>query len=333
MEGNASLWTVASPKQGKRYLLAFVVFVIALTITATTAITILKKAPDDFPIATPITIPSGTSVAKTVRILKDAHVIRSEFLLYTILLTQYTPNDIKASTYVFDKPYDVFAIAKKLAAGDFINNLVRLTHREGESVKDLAHFVHTALPTIDEAEFTDKATPFEGKLFPETYFVPPYYTTDDIITKLTNTYEETMKVYRPDIASSSLSENDTIILASIVEREANSPDSMAMVAGILEHRLAIGMPLQADATLEYILNKPLSELTAADLELDSPYNTYKHKELPPTPIGNPGKAAIEAVIHPTPSDYLYYITDSEGTFHYATTYEDHKRNIARYLKK
>jgi UPF0755 protein len=92
------------------------------------------------------------------------------------------------------------------------------------------------------------------------------------------------------------------------------------------------MPLQADASIEYVLNKPLKELTPDDLKIDSPYNTYLNKGLPPTPIGNPGADAINAVIDPTPTDYLFYITGTDGTFYYAETYEEHKRNIARYLK-
>ncbi len=93
-----------------------------------------------------------------------------------------------------------------------------------------------------------------------------------------------------------------------------------------------GMPLQADASIEYILDKPLKELTPDDLKIDSPYNTYTNRGLPPTPIGNPGIEAIKAVLNPTPSQYVFYITDNEGVFHYAVTYDEHKENIAKYLR-
>ena len=105
-----------------------------------------------------------------------------------------------------------------------------------------------------------------------------------------------------------------------------------MVSGILQNRLRIGMALQTDASIEYILHKPLKDLTAADLEIDSPYNTYSHNGLPPTPIGNPGLTAIKSVLEPTPSNYLYYITDTNGEFHYARTFEEHKTNISLYLR-
>ena len=107
---------------------------------------------------------------------------------------------------------------------------------------------------------------------------------------------------------------------------------MKIVAGILENRLKKNMPLQVDASLEYILHKPLSELSAKDLDLDSPYNTYKNKGLPPTAIGNPGLTAIMAVLEPTITDYIFYLTDNQGNFHYAKTFEEHKKNVTTYLK-
>jgi UPF0755 protein len=121
-------------------------------------------------------------------------------------------------------------------------------------------------------------------------------------------------------------------LASIIEREANSPESMKMVSGILQNRLTIDMPLQADASIEYILDKPLNALLPEDLKIDSPYNTYLNRGLPPTPIGNPGLTAIEAVLEPTLSKYLFYITDETGEFHYAEDFDQHRANIQRYLR-
>ncbi len=105
-----------------------------------------------------------------------------------------------------------------------------------------------------------------------------------------------------------------------------------MVAGILQNRLTLGMPLQADASVEYILEKPLSELTPEDLKINSPYNTYLNDGLPPTPIGNPGINAILAVLSPTESDYLFYITGDDGKFYYAKTFDEHRVNIAKYLR-
>jgi UPF0755 protein len=151
------------------------------------------------------------------------------------------------------------------------------------------------------------------------------------------TYTQTTQPLREQIAASSLTENEMLILASILEREANSPESMSIVSGILQNRLAIGMPLQADATIEYVLDTPLGELPPGQLaaklrELDSPYNTYLYLGLPPTPIGNPGLTAITAVLNPRETPYFYYVTGNDGKFYYAESYNEHLRNIDRYLR-
>jgi UPF0755 protein len=328
MEASPSPFTVMPAKRGLRYLL-FVLALVAICLLLVLAfIATNKQPPPDFPVATPIVIEEGSSISKIISTLHNANVIKSELLLYVVLLSSYTPSDIKASTYIFDQPYDVFAIAKKLASGDFTSTLVRLTHREGERVTA----VHDALPAITYDEFILAASTSEGYLFPETYFLPPHFTAENVVATLRDKYEEFIIPLRGTIAGSGMSEYDVLILASILEREANSAESMGMVAGILRNRLDIGMALQADASIEYILDKPLGALVPADLKIDSPYNTYLNTGLPPTPIGNPGKVAIEAVLNPTKSDYLFYITGTDGKFYYAKTYEEHKKNIARYLK-
>ncbi len=332
MEGTPSPFTVVPPKRGLRYLLVALAIGAGLVLLILTYVLIYSKAPTGFPVGVPITVEEGSSVADIVATMKNSGVVSSELLLYTVLLARYTPQDIKASTYVFDQPYDVFTVANKLATGDFTSNLVRLTHREGERVTELAKSVHETLPGITVEAFTAAALPYEGKLFPETYFLPPHFTTTDVIKTLNNKYEEFMIPRRGAIAEHALTEDEVIILASIIEREANDLESMGMVSGILQNRLRDGMPLQADASIEYVLDKPLEALTPDDLKMDSPYNTYLNRGLPPTPIGNPGAMAIDAVLDPTPSDYYFYITGNDGVFYYATTYEDHKRNIARYLR-
>jgi len=216
--------------------------------------------------------------------------------------------------------------------GDYESTLVRITHIEGERVRQLAARLSETLPEFDAEAFVTLAEPHEGTLFPDTYLVPPTFTSDDVFTLLTETYRTTLAPHQAAIDSHPLSESDIITLASIVEREANDPDSKRMVAGILLSRISIGMPLQADASIEYTLNKPLSQLTPADLTIDTPYNTYLYRGLPPTPIGNPGLDAILAVLNPTESPYLFYITGNDGVFYYAETYTEHQRNIERYLR-
>ena len=122
------------------------------------------------------------------------------------------------------------------------------------------------------------------------------------------------------------------MLASIIEREANSEESMGLVSGILHNRLAIGMALQVDASVAYGLGKSGADLITADLDIDGPYNTYTRVGLPEGPIAAPGRMAIKAALNPTPSEYLYYITGRDGNFYYAKTLAGHNQNVINHLR-
>lgn len=292
----------------------------------------LNQPPTDFPLNQPIAIENGMSIKSITEKLQDAKVVRSSTFLYYTLVFFHDPSSVKASTYIFNSPLSTNDVARRLSEGDFDTDLVRFTHIEGERVTAIATRAADILPAFNTERFIKNATPLEGKLFPETYFIPITYTDDDLLHLLTKAYVAAIAPYEHLIASSTLSIDEILVLASIIEREANTTESKKMVSSILQNRLAIDMPLQADASIEYILSKPLSELTPQDLEIDSPYNTYLYSGLPPTPIGNPGLEAILAVLEPTPSDYFYYITDHDGVFHYAKTYTEHLSNIERYLR-
>ena len=127
--------------------------------------------------------------------------------------------------------------------------------------------------------------------------------------------------------------HDVLTMASLVEGEARTREARRHIAGILWHRVELGMPLQVDAVFPYILGKNTYEVTTEDLRVDSPYNTYRYTGLPPGPINNPSLDAITAALNPTPSNYLYYLSDKEGIMHYATTHEEHLINRAKYLGK
>ena len=292
----------------------------------------LNEAPKDFPINVPITITQGTGVKDITETLEEQKVIRSNSLLYYTLIFFYEPTDIKASTYVFDQPLSTTEVAKRLTKGDFATDLIRFTHIEGERASQLAKRAEEVLPNFNAKNFLDKAEPQEGRLFPDTYFIPADFTHDELLELLLKTFAEKTASLQTLIEQQELTMDEILILASIIEREANTPESMKLVAGVLQNRLKTGMPLQADASIEYILEKPLSDLTPEDLEIESPYNTYLHTGLPPTPIGNPGLNAITAVLEPTLSEYYYYITDDEGEFYFAETYDRHLMNIERYLR-
>jgi UPF0755 protein len=288
----------------------------------------LPTTPQNQP--TMLTVENGDSVRAIGIKAKKAGLVRSETVLYALLTKLYDPTQIYAGTYIFETPLSAVAVAEKLAHGDIVTQTTVFTIPEGSNRKFIAALGAELLEGFSETEFLELSKGYEGKLFPETYFIPPAFSPSALLALLSETHEKELTDL--DFSKSSLSKDEVITLASIVEREANDEESMKYVAGILQNRLSIGMALQVDASMEYVLDKPLKELTPADLKIDTPYNTYLYTGLPPTPIGNPGIKAIEAVLTPTLSEYMYYITGNDGNFYYAKTYNEHLRNIERQLK-
>lgn len=289
-------------------------------------------APANFPANSQITIEPGSTVRDIVEQFEANDYVASSNLLYLTLVFLHDATDIRAGTYSFTNPVPVTEVASVITKIGPKDELVRVTIPEGSTVKQIAAIAAEKLDNFKPTSFISYAETDEGFLFPETYFLPEEFTDAEFYDLLRSTYEEQISPLRSQIEFHPLNEYDIIVLASLLEREANSPDSMKLVSSVLQNRLAIDMPLQADASIEYILDKPLSKLTPEDLKIDSLYNTYLYRGLTPTPIGNPGRDAIKAVLEPTPSEYFYYITDPDGVFHFAETYTEHTANIARYLR-
>lgn len=178
----------------------------------------------------------------------------------------------------------------------------------------------------------------EGYLFPDTYLVAISANASTVIKLMEDNFEQKYALAQKN-QTVRLTKEQVVILASIVQREAITADDMRGVASVLENRLAIGMALGSDVTVEYGLGYDLvgktwwkKDLTADDLALNIPYNTRINAGFPPGPISNPGLVALEAVLTSPQTDYLYYLSDSDGKLHFATTLEEHNANIAKYLK-
>jgi UPF0755 protein len=316
-----------------RKLLVLMILLLGLFgLTTGGALYTVSLPPSTFVAPTVVNIEPGSSIKTISRKLEEANVVRSGTLLYLLVTLYYEPTDVKASIYVFEEPLTTKQVAKRLVEGDFGNDLIKFTHYEGERATSIADNAEKTLINFDKEAFLARAVPLEGKLYPETYHIPKTFTADELVDLMIETFAKKTEDIQPLIDINPLSYEEILVLASILEREANSPESMRIVSGILQGRMAVGMPLQADASIEYILDKPLKELTSDDLKIDSPYNTYTNRGLPPTPIGNPGIDAIMAALQPEKTDYVYYITDAEGNFHYAKTYDEHLTNVERYLR-
>jgi len=199
---------------------------------------------------------------------------------------------------------------------------------------------------IDQSKYAfladkPKSTDLEGFLYPDTYRVFASSTAPEIITKMLDNFDEKLTPQmRADIKAQGKTINEIITMASIIEKEApisyatsNNTDAK-IISGIFWNRIAAGQPLQSCATLAYVLGVNKAQYSEADTQINSPYNTYQHRGLPPGPIANPGILAIEAAIYPTPSNYNYFLTPSgSSTIVYAVTYQEHLNNKNKYLGK
>jgi len=168
-------------------------------------------------------------------------------------------------------------------------------------------------------------------MFPDTYFFHPGQSTETILSVFDNNFRTKMFGVQKQLAASGHTLDELVVMASILEKEASKTKDRQMIAGVLWHRIDIGMPLQVDAVFPYIIGKNTFELTTDDLKFDSPYNTYKYKGLPPGPIDNPGLDSIVAAATPIKTKYIYFLSDKNGIFHYATTYAQHMAYRKQYL--
>lgn len=173
----------------------------------------------------------------------------------------------------------------------------------------------------------------EGFLFPDTYRFFRDASPEQVTLKMLQNFDARVPAsVRQTAQNSGRSFYDVLILASILEKELTTKADRQMAADLFQRRIAAGMPLQSDATVNYVTGKDALQPTLDDVAVDSPYNTYQHTGLPPGPICNPGRMAIDAALDPTPNDYWYYLTDKQGMTHFAETGAEHLANKAKYLR-
>lgn len=291
----------------------------------------LFAAPSTFPSGSIVTVARGATAPFVAAQLADVHVIRHPSLLLLALRITGTSSRVQAGGYRFEKPQNVFVVAYRIIMGAYGLPPVRITFPEGVTVREIAAQVEDALPGIRAADFLKAAQQHEGYLFPDTYLFPPSSDTTSIVALMRENFNTKIATLSDEINASGRSLSDIVIIASLVEREARRIESKRMVAGILLNRLKLGMSLQVDAVFGYIFGRDTYSPSFADLKVDSPYNTYTHKGLPPGPIANPGLDSLQAALHPAKTNYLYYLTGKDNLMHYATTYAGHQTNQKRYL--
>lgn len=295
------------------------------------AIYLFTTPPQNFPSGILVRVSAGSSISQEAQILKNKHLIRSAFLFEAF--SRIFGGRIIAGEYAFPEAQHVFTVAARLARADYQIKPVRVTIIEGATVKDITDELAQKVPDFDAAAFLRAAQSKEGYLFPDTYFILPGADVSQVFDALQQNFNERLSepAVQKAIAAFGKPVADVITMASLLEKEAANSHDRRVIAGVLWHRIALGMPLQVDAVFPYILGKNSFTLTSSDLQVISPYNTYTHKGLPPGPIANPGLNSILAAVTPITTNYLFYLSDKQGIFHFCATYACHLANQKKYL--
>ena len=283
-----------------------------------------------------LTIEPGQSGSAVARQLKKAGVIRSEILFKIILKLTSSATDLKAGKFDLHKNMSDFEVINCIKSGR-CTHYEKVTFLEGWRSEEIAEKL-AELGITNAHDFLDivRREKWEGKLFPSTYLFAANTPARAVVNKMTEQYTQAVAPLLKQYPTS-LSENQLLTVASIVEREAVVHDERPKIAAVYLNRFHIGKKLEADPTVQYALGFNLKEnrywkkgLTYADLKTDSPYNTYRYGGLPPGPICNPGYESIKAVLTPEPDfDALYFVAESGGRHVFSRTFDEHRRNIKR----
>jgi UPF0755 protein len=291
------------------------------------------RPPSDFPSGSIVTIQSGASVSGVAETLTNNRIIDHPRIFSLLVRLTGASGHLQAGGYLFSTPQTLITVVHRLATGNFGFVPARITLPEGLTAREMGLVIAKSLPVVTPIDFRSAGEPYEGYLFPDTYLFLPTATADSIVSAMRMNFDARIASVTPDIRTSGHTLSDIVTMASLLEREAKSFQDKKMVAGILWNRIRIGMPLQVDAVFGYIHDRDTYSPTFADLQVDSPYNTYRNKGLPPGPIDNPGLDSIEAAATPAKTSDLYYLTGTDGRMHYAATFAEHKQNRALYLNQ
>ncbi len=277
-----------------------------------------------------INIPSGTNAKEIVHILEKNEIIRKNNYLFIILIKLSKLEDkLKFGEYNLSPSLNMLQILNKLARGEIV--VYKITIPEGYTSIQIAEL-------LDKKEIVEKESflklvkygekSWEGYLFPDTYEVPKKFGAENMFKLMLSNFEQVAVDNKliNKAEQTGFTMDEIITLASIIEKEAKFAEEKRQISSVFHNRLKSGMKLQSCATIQYILGKPKEKLEESDLEIESPYNTYLYKGLPPGPICNPGIDSIIAALEPANEDYLYFVLGDNGRHIFSKTYEEHLKN-------
>jgi UPF0755 protein len=257
------------------------------------------------------------------------------------LLVSGRSRSLRAGEYRFNAPMHALDVIDKIRRGDVYRRL--LTFREGLTIPEMAQvfeergfgpaqeFRQAAQDVSLIKELDPDARDLEGYLFPETYALPRGTSAAAVVAQMVDGFKNVLTPeLRAAAGSAGLTTRELVTLASLVEKETGTPAERPLVAAVYRNRMKIGMPMQADPTVIYALQragKYNGNLRREDLQFDSPYNTYRYPGLPPGPIAAPGEASLQAAATPAAVDYLYFVSRNDGSHVFASSLEEHNRNV------
>jgi len=290
-----------------------------------------------------VSIPRGLTATGVGQRIKEKGLIRSARFFALTARVSGKSAALKPGLYELNRGMSLLQIIRKLEQGEFA--AVWITIPEGFTARQIARRL-AARGLVSEESFMQAAYEghafpevsagadgsLEGFLFPDTYLIPLQADARFVVRRMVAAFQEKIgRPYAEQIRASELCRlvpgqtclRSVVILASLIEREARKPEDRTKISGVIYNRLRRGMKLDIDATVQYARGEHKARLLYSDLAVDSPYNTYRHAGLPPGPIANPGKAAIEAALHPADTDALYYVARRDGRHIFSSTLEDH----------
>jgi UPF0755 protein len=285
-----------------------------------------------------IPVYSRSTTRQIARELKEKGIVSFSLPFKVLAKLTRVDRSLKSGLYQLSPSMSLWQVLRTLSSGK--SELLTLKVPEGYTAAQIGEelekmgvvSVPVFLKAIQDPALTGKlgihGPSLEGFLFPQTYRVPLGASVIDLAALMSEQFSQSVG---PDYERRCIARNlnlyQAVILASIVEKEAKTPEDQAIVAGILYNRMRLKMRLEVNATLNYVLNYKNPWLQEDQLGTRSPYNTYLHRGLPPTPICNPGLSSLEAVVEPAQVPYLYYVAKGDGTNLYAVTFAEHQKNV------
>ena len=274
-------------------------------------------------------VSEGENIREVAESLQKERIVSSASLF--VLANYALGGKILWGSYYFSEPVSIFALAERMYTGTKDYPFKKITIPEGSNAYEIADIFGKHFPNFNKEDFEKTALREHGYLYPDTYFLA----NDDARTDtLIQVMKKTFNLRTADLFDSykgNLTKDEIVTLASIVELEAYRKEDRRKIASVLFNRLAADLRLQVDVSFRFISGKHTFQLSRSDLKVDDPSNTYKYKGIPPVPIGNPSRDAIEAVLKPIPSDNLYFLADKDGVTYFSKTYEEHLRKKAKYV--